>query len=452
MTTRIIIVALMLCTSFIAQAQVEEAARQLAENEHKKFADALPDAIAKGKVDLLGNARAVRKQFFLEENAKTFADFLGWNNKQYSQKNISKVLKALSDNAKFGKISIQFDFPAQPAECIINMQKEKRGTPKTPKKETILNYVATTQADVLVEASMSGVQTSVAHNNVALIWDGRIKLINGAVDDKKTLPPILRSIIISPVTGPKISKEEQMRARAIDLIEEYYRNLQMPTNKEVVLAPEIPNKAELENWLQNALKIEIVGPVNVHLPAATSQTIELRNVPGVMMHVDPIPYMEEDVQYSKTEAYHQLSLAFTVDFQQDKITKVVYEGTFIVPEPAPKPVVTVDPEPVMPTEPVFQPISLKQGEYYKVQILFRHSFVPFSNLPEVFKVQNLTVEKYTEGENTYYKYVVPTKSLSEAFALRDRLIENGIDDAWIAVYENDERIRPFQGRPEMLDK
>ena len=449
MKTRIIIVALMLCTGLIAHAQVELTVQQLAENEHIKFASELPDALAKGKIDLLGNARAVKKQFFLEENAKTFADFFGWDNKKYTQKTISKVFKELSEYVKSGRISVKIDFPVQPSECIITMQKDKRGTPKTQKRETV-TYVATTKADVMVEANKQGVQTSTAHNNVALIWDGKVKLINGVVDDKKTSPPILRSIVISAVTGPKISREERMRARAIDLIEEYYRNLRMPTNKAFVLTPEIPNKAELEFLLDNSTRLEINGSVNVHLPAATSQTIELRNVPAVKIHVDPVPYMKEDVQYSKLDAYHQFALTFTVDFQADKITKVVYDGKLILPEPAPKPVF-IEPEPVRQTEPVFQPpVPSRQGEYYKVQILFRHTFMPFSDLPEVFRVPNLTVEKYTDGDNTYYKYVVPTKSLSEAFAIRDRLVEKGIDDAWIAVYEDDVRIRPLQGRPETV--
>jgi len=143
-------------------------------------------------------------------------------------------------------------------------------------------------------------------------------------------------------------------------------------------------------------------------------------------------------------------LTFTVDFLADRITKVVYEERFVAPEPAPKPVMVFEPEPVIPTEPVSQPRTSRQGEYYKVQILFRHTFIPLSDLPSVFRVPNLTVEKYTEGENTYYKYVVPTASLKEAFAIRDRLVEQGIDDAWIAVYENDVRIRPFQGTPETV--
>jgi len=423
----------------------------LAENEYEKFARELPDALAKGSVDLFGNARAVRKQFLLEENENTFAEFLGWNRKQYSQRIISKVFMALSDNVRSGDVSVEFDFPAHPEESIVTIP-QKRGAPKTQKKETVLTYVVTTKANVQVVASKQGSGTSVANNNVALVWDGRIKLDNGTVDQSSIEPPTLRSIIVSPVDNePKISKEEQMRARAINLIEEYYRNLQRPTNMEHVLAPEIPNKTEIEYLLQNAQRIDIIGPVNVHLPAASTEIIEFRNVPAVHMHVDPVPYLEADVQYSKTEAYHQFALTFTVDFLADKITKVVYDGRFVAPEQAPRPVARVEPEYVPQNEPAFQPgFPSRQGEYYKVQILFRHTFIPLSDLPEVFKVPNLTVEKYTEGDNIYYKYVVPARTLSEAFAIRDRMVEQGVDDAWIAVYENDVRIRPFQGTPETV--
>ena len=62
------------------------------------------------------------------------------------------------------------------------------------------------------------------------------------------------------------------------------------------------------------------------------------------------------------------------------------------------------------------------------------------------------MEKYIEGDITYYKYVVPANSFSEAFSIRNQLVEKGIEDAWIAVYdEYGERVRPAQGRPEIAN-
>jgi len=449
MTTRIIIVALILCTSFMAHAQVEQVAQQLAENEYRKFAVELPNAFTKGKVDLFGNAKALKKQFFLEENAQTFADYLGWDKKKYSQRTLSSVFKALSDNAKPGKnranpVLVTFDFPVDPMETVVTVKKDKKGTPQ--KKETVVDYVVTTKANVRVEASKDGVTPSIASNQVALVWDGRINLINGEVNSKKkAAPPRLRTIVITPETdAPVVSsepKEELMQARAKELIEEYYRNLRSPANRSAVLAPEIPNKANFENWLQNNTKIEIAGNINVPLPSATSQSIEVRNVPGVKIYVDPVPYLKEDIsRYSRIEAYHQLALAFTVDFQADRITRVVFEDRFFGPELAPTTVATKEPE----KKPVIPAVSSQRGLQYKVQILLRDSYVNPSELPQRFRVDNVTVEKYSDG----YKYVIPAGSLNEAFAIRERMIANGIEDAWIAVYENGVRIRPPQGRPE----
>ena len=449
MKTRIIIIALILCTSLFTHAQVEQVVRQLAENEHQKFASELPNAFAKGKVDLFGNARAVKKQFFLEENAKTFADFLGWDKKKYSQKTISNVFKSLSDNAKKGKISVKFDFPVHPTECIVTVQKEKRGTPKTEKKETFVTYVATTKANVRVDVNKQEIQTSTS-NNVALIWDGKIKLVNGEVADHKNAPPKLRTIVISPVTIASEPNEELIRARIVELIEEYYNNLQSPTNKAVVLAPEIPNKVILENWIQNSTKIETDGYLNVALPVALGQFIEVSSVPNVNIYVDPAPFMMENVsQYNRDEAYHQLALTFTIDIKADKIIRVAYVDNFVVPELVPKPVLIDEPVPVIRYDPVSQPATpLGGGENYKVQILLRNSYIPLNELPELFRVENITVEKY-DGQ---YKYVIPASSLNEALAIRNRLIDKGIDDAWIAVYEsNGERIRPLQGKPEIIN-
>ena len=358
MTRRIIIVALVLCTSLIVHAQVEQVAQQLAENEYKKFAGELPDAFAKGKVDLFGNARAMKKQFFLEENAKTFADFLGWDKKKYSQKTLSTVFLALSNNAKPGKnnpnpVSVTFDFPVQPTEIKVAVQKDKKG-PNVEKNATVVSYVATTKADVQVEAQRQGVESSIAYNNVELVWDGRIRLVNGEVDSKRTTPPpILRSIVVSSVKDSSESQEEQAETIA----------------EEIFKAPE---------------------------PVSTS--------------------------------------------------------TPVVEEPIPEPVVTQSvsaPVSAPPSQPaVSRPVPPSGMEYYKVQILLLQSYVPPANLPERFRVENVTVEKYIDG----YKYVISANNLNEAFAIRNRMNARGIGDAWIAVYENGVRIRPYQGQPEIIDR
>ena len=224
MTRRIIIVALVLCTSLIVQAQVEQVAQQLAENEYKKFAGELPDAFANGKTNLFGNSKtlALKKQFFLEENEKVFADFLGWDKRKYSQKTLGTVFLTLSNNAKQGKknpnpVTVTFDFPVQPTETKIVVQQDKKG-PNVAKNAVVVSYVATTKADVQVEAKKQGVESSIAYNNVALVWDGRIRLVNGEVDAKRpTSPPILRSILIGSVKDSE-PQEEQVEAIVEEIV------------------------------------------------------------------------------------------------------------------------------------------------------------------------------------------------------------------------------------------
>ena len=458
------IVALMLCTSFMVRAQVEQTAQEMAENEHKKFAAELPNAFVKGNDAIFGYAKMWNKQFLLEENATTFSDYLGWDKRKFSQKTLSGVFKALSEKAKPGKnnanpVTVTIDFPAQPSEVKVTIKKNPRDTPA--KKETEVTYVVTTRVDVKVEAGKDGVQPSIAMNSIGLVWEGKLNLLNGAVNEKKkNAPPVLRAINFgSPAKEPAEPKEEQMRARAKELIEEYYRNLQS-TNLTAVLAPEIPNKAEVENWLLSNRKIVVEGNINVPLPDATSQSIVVRNVPGVTIYVDPAPYMTEDIsRYSKTDAYHQLALTFTVDFKADKITKVEYNGQFVAPELAPIPVAAItvaEPVQQQPVQqsiqqpPVQQSVASTKGKNYMVQILLQKSYKPLAELPQKYRVDNVIVEKYSDG---YYRYVVPAgNTLSEALAVLRQMLAQGIEDAWIAVYEDGDRVRPPQGRPETVNR
>ena len=359
MKTKITFVALMLCTSFILRAQVEQVAQQLAENEYQKFVEELPNAFAKGKTDLFGNAKALKKQFLLEDNAKVFADYLGWDRKKYSQKTLSSVFQALSNNAKPGKnnpnpVSVTFDFPIQPTGIRIMIPKDKKG-PNVEKKATVVSYVVTTKADVQVEAQRQGVQSSVAYNNLALIWDGRIRLVNGVVDAKKTMPPILRTIVIGSVTDSSESIEE-------------------PRYEEIVVEPKIA---------------DVVVAVEEPKPE---------------FEPDPVPPVSQTVTQP------------------------------VVSQPATQPT----------PQPVSRPVPPSGREYYKVQILLLQSYIPPAELPERFRVENLTVERYNDG----YKYVISANNLNDAFAIKNRMNARGIHDAWIAVYENGVRVRPYQGQPE----
>jgi len=348
----------MWCANFILHAQVEQVAQQLAESEYQKFAERLPNDFANGKMDLLGNAKALKKQFLLEENAKVFADYLGWNGKKYSQRTLGTVYQALSKNAKEGKnnpnpVTVRFDFPAQPAETKVTIQNDKKG-PNVERKATVVSYVATTKVDVQVEVG-KGVESSIANNTITLVWDGRLRLVNGAVDETKEItPPKLRTIVFGS------GKD---------------------TSEPVAEPPKASEEVRVER------------------------------------EVEPAPVEEP---------------------KQEPVTQPVSE-----------PPTQIDSRPV--SQPV-RSITPSGREYYKVQILLLQQYVPLAELPERFRVENVIVERYFEGQNTYYKYVIPANNLNEAFAIRNRMNDRGILDAWIAVYEDGQRIRPYQGQPENVDR
>ena len=74
------------------------------------------------------------------------------------------------------------------------------------------------------------------------------------------------------------------------------------------------------------------------------------------------------------------------------------------------------------------------------------------DLPQKYWIKDAFVEKYVVDGKETWKCVVNAGSLSEALAIRRELMGAGIEDAWIAVYENGERIRPFAGEPEIIGK
>ena len=482
---KISLAILMVCTYSMCYAQVEQAAREKAETEHQKFANDLPGALSNGRTSIFGLAFE-KKQFFLEEDLNTFIEFLGWDKKKYNQSTLISVFAALSDKTKSGNknpnpVTVHIDFPSIPAETLVSV--------KTDSKGTLATYTVTTKANVTVEVSKQGAQPSIAKNNVALIWEGKLPLVNGEVNkNKKTAAPVLRSIKISnmevlpkssvssEISQPSIASEQQMQARAKELIEEYYDHLQSPVNESAILAPEIPNKTELEQWLQDHTKIEIASG-NIYVPLPDNiQTLEVKNVPEVTIYVDPAPYMPEgSSRYESKEAYHQLSLTFTVDLQAEKIEKVEFKDHFVRPvlaaiieKPVEEKIVESKPaslpeeqkatqtvqQPVQAVQqpvhvvqqPVVQPVTSRvTGVNYKIQILSLPSYKPLADLPQIYRVDGVIIEKYASG----YKYVIPAgNTRQEAQAKQRELVAKGLSQAWIVVYENEVRVQPSEGKPE----
>ena len=145
--------------------------------------------------------------------------------------------------------------------------------------------------------------------------------------------------------------------------------------------------------------------------------------------------------------------------QLEPVTQPVIQHEPVVqPATQPEPVVQPDvhPEPVV--QPIRQPEPIvhsssnttftpRQGTEYRIQIISQSFYTPISNLPARFRVENLIVEKYSE---TDFRYVVPASSWRNANEILNRLTEMGLQ-AWIAVYENGERVRPPLGRPEIIE-
>jgi len=291
--------------------------------------------------------------------------------------------------------------------------------------------------------------------------------VNGELNGRKKISqPVLRSVKITEiidmpepvataaVTTPSRS-DQQLRNMATDLIEKYYTYLKPPINRDALLAPEIPNRAEFEQWLKNSTKIDIAsGSVTVPLPD-NDQFIEVKTVPRVTIHVDPAPYMPESSSlYASKEAYHQLSLTFTVDLEAEKIARVAFTDDFIRPVLAPKPEIHVAEQPVeskpAPTQVAqkVSPVAHPEGLNYKVQILMLDVHKPIAELPRALRVEGLVVEKYPTG----YKYVVPAgTTLREALAKQRQLIASGVEETWIVVYDNETRSNPFGGKPEYVE-
>ena len=369
MKTKISVVVLALCLYSAGYAQVEQTAKEMAETEHQRFANELPDALSKGRIGIFGLALE-KKQFFLEEDANTFTEFLGWDKKKYNHSTLNNVFTALSEKIKSGKknpnpVSVSINFPAVPSECNVSI--------KTDSKGTMANYTVITKANVTVEAAKTGVKSSVAKNAVALTWEGKLPLVNGEVNNsKKMAAPVLRSIKITPVADfpessvpsvPEKSDEIQIQSKAEELTED---------------------------------KDEFIAPAPV-VPETVKPVEEIKPVP-VEPKVEPIvePAVEQKVS-----------------------------------------------QPVRP--PVAKPVAQTEGLYYKVQIMANDFYKPIAELPQRFRVDGLMVEKYRSG----YKYVVPAgTTIREALAKQRQLAEKGLEQTWIVVYQNGERFRPWEGKPE----
>jgi len=438
MTKRFFSIVLMLSTCFISYAQVEEASKKLAEAQHKNLATELSNALKQGKGRPVFGSEGNDKQFLLEDDQQIFTDYLGWKKSQYDKRSLMSVYQGLllatkqKDTKK--KVSVKISFP------VNSIEYNGQATSKSGKVLKDL-YAVTTTAEVVVEASKQGSEKSVAKNHLTLNWDVSVKL-NPKTNtvDSRASRALLRSISVEPASGYFLTERQQIQSIAETLIKDYYQSLMSARWSAV----EIPD--EWKNPLQTSVKRETEGEVLVSLPTSTS--FEVKTVPNLKIYVN-------------ADAYHKVALGFRIaindDLKSGRITSVNYneleKPQIVEPEPEPDPepepvfVAKPEPEPVM----VAQPVVRERGRTYRVQILSLKKFSTIADLPQRFKMDDVTIEKFVVGGVTYYKYMLPAcVTLNEAIRVRAQMRNIGIEDAWISIYENGARVAPNEGDPEYI--
>lgn len=434
-------VVIMLCASLVTYAQVEQAAQKLAETQHKQFASDLSNSLKSGRGKPIFGIDGKDQQFLLEDSEQVFADFLGWKKAAFDKRSLPTVYQGLLAATKQKdakkKISVNISFPVTGAEF--------KG-PATDKKGKTLKdvYTVTTTAETTVEATKQGSDKSVAKSIVTLNWDITVILNKktGSVDSKASRA-ILRSITVEQTAGFFNTERQQIQSVAETLIKDYYQSLKSAKWSSI----EIP--ADWKSPLQSSTKRETEGNVTVSLP--TSTTFEVKTVPELKIFVN-------------ADAFHKVALSFKItvsdDLKSGKITSVSYtelaKPIIVEPEPEPEPepapvVVAAAPVVAAKPQPQSQPVVRDRGTTYKVQILSLNKYVAISDLPQRFRVDDVTIEKYVVGGVTYYKYTVPGgTSVREAVAVRAQMRNRGLTDSWIAIYENGERVAPRDGVPEIV--
>jgi hypothetical protein len=311
-------------------------------------------------------------------------------------------------------------------------------------------YVVTTQAEVTVEASLQGMQTSLAKNNLTLTWDVLIKLDRSGAIDARGSRATLNSIAVAPTTGFFESDRQQMQSFAETLINNYYQTIQDGRFASI----EIPD--EWRNTLQNSTRRERDGNISVSLPSSTS--FDVRTVPDLKIFVDQEAFYRIDMGFSIVINEDLSSGRITrVDFRELESPIVAVQEEELEPEPVmPVAVATPDPvaQPIVTQPSVVQPAFARPNEIgrsYKVQILSLLRHVPISDLPQQFRIDDITIERYIIDGVSYFKYVVPAgTTLSEAASVRNLLVGSGIEGAWIAIYRDGARVSPNQGMPEIV--
>jgi len=442
MKKRNFIIALALCTSLVsyAQQQVEQAAIRLAETQHRLLSAEISNALTTGQGRPAFGGAGNDQQFFLAENEQIFSDFLGWRRSQFDRRNLSGVYQALSSATRQRdanrRVAVRVSFPLnENATEFVGQAQNRAG------RDIRDTYTVITRAEVAIEASRQGADNSVAKNYLTLNWEVLIRRNRAGAIDTRSSRATLSSVTVEPATGFFESEMQQMQTIAENLINGYFQALRDGRFATI----EIP--IEWINPLQNSVRRETEGNVFVSLPSSSS--FDVRTVPDLKIFVDQ-------------EAFHRVDLGFNISIDDDlrsgRITRVDYrelERPIIVEQQIEVEPEIAEPVTIAATQPsVTQPVFTRPtetGATFRVQILSLLRHVAISDLPQLYRLDDLIIERYViEGVN-YYKYVVPAgTTMNEALSVMRQLQNRGIEDAWIAVYRDGARVNPNVGMPEIV--
>ena len=429
---KITVFVLALCTSFVGFAQIQGVVDYSVSAKHQDFKVCFTRLDKKFKPKFKG-------KYIQTTDFKQIA-----NQPQFlvEKKKIAKLLETKAGKAKYDL--------ANTYNKLVEMSKKKKldidvgyviiGDPSLLKTKDKQYFTYKTTAALTVEVKAKGkdsTSTSNAKNELTLLWT--VEMDNQK--EKSTIKSIqLTSLNAKTISGFFEYEKQKMQKIVENLIEKYYQNL-LSREWDIVLKPEIPNKQEIENHLKNSARIEKDGNIATLLPNSQTIIVGQGSVPSINIYgtENGIEDFTDDFTEDVTEKPQRFALSFNIKINDSltggEITKVTYYhqlgalGQPVISEPKPK-------------KEVQQPEMEERGITYKVQILALYSFVELADLPKEYSnIKNILIEESIIGNRTCYQYVIPVgNNMNDAQALKNKLIEQGLNDVWVVTYKDGKRI------------
>ena len=413
---KIMVFVLAFCTSTVGLAQMKGAVEDSVKAKHQDFKACFENLDKKFKsklketrVSTTSFKRVANTPQFLLEKKKISKIF---NSKGGSKHGLADTYNKLAEMVKKEKIEINVGYVITGSPTLVKAKNKRYCTYKTT-------------AALKVEAKTFS-QTSNVKNELTLLWTVEMKDVKGKGTIKSTQ---LTSIKVKPVSNFFEYEKQQMQEIAKNLIEEYYKNLQLK-KWDIVLKPEIPDKENVKNQLMNSKNIDILGNIQVLLPNSQTIIVSEDQVPFVNLYMS----VNEDITEQKQVYALTFYIKINDNLKEGEITKVEYrlktQETPPVPQPPVKEIKKPEPE-----------IKNEVGLTYKVQILALYEPVKLSDLPKEYSnIENVVMEESLIDGKTYYQYVIPVgNNMKDAQSLKKELIGKGIN-AWIVKYKDGKRI------------